>query len=229
MSPPVDREMIALYLLQELDDRRTAELVKYVAEDPAWAAALREEAEFDVLVGEALDALPPVSVGASEPAGAEVASGWAGWWRTLRVPVFVAASAFAVLVAVRVPVGEPGPLPDYSMVARVGGEALVRGSEPAAEGLPVFTVGSALELQLVPATAYTEAIEVEVRVDGAPVALAPKVSEKGVVDLYAVFGEELPVLAPGQHRIEVRLAPKGGSSEDAERFEQEFVWRDSVD
>jgi hypothetical protein len=228
MSKPVDRDTLALYLLEELDDRATAEVERLVSEDPEWAAALQEEAQFELAMFEVADAAAARRMPVVVPAEPEAPVSWLATLRQWFLPA-VPVLALAALLVVGLPSSTPAPLPGYTLELVHGGEAMVRGAELPSSDLPIYTHGSAMELRLVPATAYGGRLSVVVTVDGAPVSVTPEITEKGTVRIYGVFGDDLPAQTPGPHRVEVRLTPQGAEADAVLVFTRDFVWREAAE
>ena len=211
MSAQVDHELLQLYVLGQLDDARSAEVERRVAEDPAWAEALQAEATLEVAMFEVVDAAPAVAVEA--PAVAPT-PWWVDLWRRLRAPVVgLAMVAGAALLVVRL--GPDAAAPSYQLEVH-SGEAKVRSSAPA--GTPTYTRGSSLSLVLRPATRVVGAPQVQVRLDGAPLdGVHIEALDGGTVEIGGVFGEDLREPGAGEHHVEISV---GGQA-----FDHAFVWR----
>jgi anti-sigma factor RsiW len=210
MSAQVDRELLQLYVLGELDDARSAEVERLVAADPAWAEALQAEATLEVALFDVVDAAPEAA-----PAVEAGAPWWLSMWRRLRAPaVGLTLALGAALVVVQVS-GEP-ELPAYSMEVQ-SGEAQLRSAAPTADA-PTYTRGSSLSLVLRPATRVLGAPQVRVELDGAPLrGVRVEHLEGGAVEIRGVFGEDLQEPAVGAHRVKVLIGTQD--------FEHAFTWR----
>lgn len=211
MSAQVDRELLQLYVLGELDDARSAEVERLVEAEPAWAEALQAEATLEVSLFDVVDAAP-AEVAPAVEAGVPW---WLSMWRRLRAPVVGLTLALgAALVVVQVS-GDP-ELPAYSMEVQ-SGEAQLRSAAPVAEA-PTYTRGSSLSLVLRPATRVIGSPQVRVELDGAPLqGVRVEHLEGGAVEIRGVFGEDLQEPAVGAHRVKVLIG--------AQDFEHAFTWR----
>lgn len=208
MSTPVDRDLLQLYVLGELDDARSAEVEQKVAEDPAWAEALQAEATLEVGLFEVMDEVPAAVVAPAAPT-----PWWLKLWRQLRAPALgLTLAAGAALLMFR---GED-PLPAYQLEVR-SGEAVVR-SAAATPTTATYTRGSSLALVLRPETRVIGAPQVQVLIDGAPLrGVRLEHLDGGAVEIGGVFGEDLQEPAVGEHTLTVRIGEQV--------FEHSFAWR----
>lgn len=187
---PVDSDLVARFVLREVTEAEAAEVKRLVAEDPAWARELREQALLDVHLHEAFEQRKEARPVASPTP----------WWARLRRwwPVVVPTLALA---AALLWVGEPAPT--YELEVH-GGESTLRAtSAPTLR----YTRGSSLDLVLRAAAPTTVLPEVVVLLDGAPLeGLEVRQVEGGSVELQGVFGEEIAEPSPGPHLLVVRVA-----------------------
>ena len=130
-------------------------------------------------------------------------SQWAGWGAA------AALAAAALFLLVRGPASYP-PLPPYGL-APVGGDQEFRGGTEPATGVPVFSPGSVLTLDVSPEQAVTGLVEAQAFADrGAElVALELKPQgENGAVRLRGTLGKEIQ-LPPGDWKIWVVIGRPG--------------------
>lgn len=190
MSRPVDVDLLARFVLREVTDAEHARVTRLVKEDPAWAAELRRQALLDVQLHEAFDSL-------RDAAPAPVVDRWA-WLRGLllpTIPVLALGAALLVLLP-------RGPSTTWTLEVHAG-EASVRG---AVDAPLVLRPGSALDLVLRASAPTSAHPEVEVRLDGAPVAgLEVRPLPGGSVRVLGRIGEAGPPPSPGRHTLTVRV------------------------
>jgi hypothetical protein len=206
----VDRDKLALYVMGELDDAGVAEVERRVAEDPAWAAALAEEAKLELAMFEVAQAAPRTA-----PAKQAVAAPQPAWWRAWVMPM-VGAMALAAAAMVMVQPPPAGPV-SYSMEVR-GGEAATRSGDANA-AVPTYTKGSRLSLLLRPSSRTEAPQGVMVTIDGFPVEVLLSFQDGGGIELIGVFGENLPELSAGRH--ELQLVVPGQAA-----LQHVFEWKD---
>jgi anti-sigma factor RsiW len=192
MSRPVDPDLVARFVLRETTDAEHAEVKRLVAEDPAWADELRQQALLDVQLHEAFDALRAAPVALPGPSLLQRL-------RALLLPVVpVLAMAGAALWLL-----STDPQGTYSLEVH-GGESSLRSAPSAGHR---YTRGSALDLVLRAEVPTATEPAVTLLLDGAPLPGAEvRYAKGGSILIRGVFGDTLPELEPGPHRLVVEVA-----------------------
>jgi hypothetical protein len=229
MNRPVDRDQIALYLLDELNDTATADVERLVADDANWAAALQEEAQMDMAIYAVVDeALAQEAAVAGVQTSPQAATGEArqgqAWWRRWLVPAALGPMLAAWLLVVGLP-GSPEQMPSYELEMVSRGEMMTRGEADPKAGPAVFTDGSGLKLVLRPKKAYGAKPQVRVSIDGDVVDVDLRITGSGAVRIQGVFGDDLPSLSVGDHQLEVRIAAPGEDLDVVEPMVETLRWR----
>lgn len=195
MSREVDDELLARFVLRETTSAEDAFVHARVAEDPAWAEALRVQAQLDLVIHEALDELA-----SRAPEVAPVTAPWWKRWRAWLVPAVPALALATALLVLRTP---PPSTVTYELDV-VGGESIERGD--ADEALR-FTEGSTMSLVLRAASPTDARPDISVTLDGAPLeGVDVRLAPGGSVQISGRFGDTLALPAPGAHVLTVHAA-----------------------
>jgi anti-sigma factor RsiW len=221
-APPVDLDLIGLYVMGQLDDHESARVEALAEAHPAWAAALAREAAVEMAMFEVVDharvpeLVTRLAEDRAEQVGALAAAGaWVRRWFALGGVALAGAAVVAVLVLARGPAVPDGSA-TYGLEVLTG-ESTLRSSAPAAQ-VPVYTRGSTLSLVLRPSTRVISAPQVAVTLDGQPLSgLSVERLDGGAIEISGVFSEQLREPTPGEHRLRVKVGEQ--------ELEQAFIWK----